>query len=92
MDHYAIAGGADALITFNAADFPQQALTEEGVVRHDPDQFLRTLWQTSPESVAACVEQVRAEAERLSGQPQALRALLKRVGLPRLGKALDMNR
>ncbi|MDH5451754.1 MAG: PIN domain-containing protein, partial [Paracoccaceae bacterium] len=30
----------------------------------------------------------RAEAERLSGQPQPMRALLKRAGLPRLGKAL----
>jgi hypothetical protein len=34
-------------------------------------------------------EAVRAEAERLSGEAQPLRALMKRAGLPRLGKALE---
>jgi hypothetical protein len=33
-------------------------------------------------------EAVRLRAEAASGRPQALRAMLKRAGLPRLGKAL----
>lgn len=84
----AIAGSAEAIITFNAADFPHGVLAGEGVVRRDPDGFLWQLWSTNPASVAQAVEEVRAEAERLSGTPQPLRALLKRARLPRLGKAL----
>jgi hypothetical protein len=35
------------------------------------------------------VESVRTQAERLSGLPQPLRPLLKRAGLPRLGRRLE---
>lgn len=84
----AIGGGADAIVTFNRADFPQGVLAGEGIVRRDPDGFLWELWSHHPETVAAAVEVVRAEAERLSGRPQPVRALMKRAGLPRLGKAL----
>jgi len=84
----AVAGGAEVIVTFNAQDFPRQPLAEEGLARLDPDQFLMALWADQPATVARSVEAVRAEAERLSGQPQPARALLKRAGLPRLGKAL----
>lgn len=85
----AIAGGAEAIVTYNAADFPRATLAGEGLDRRDPDGFLWELWSRDPEPVAEAVEAVRAEAERLSGQPQSLRALLKRVRLHRLGKALQ---
>lgn len=85
----AIAGGADLIVTFNAQDFPRAALAEEGIARMDPDQFLRDLDDRAPRAVRAAVEKVRATAERLSGEPQPLRALLKRARLPRLGKRLD---
>lgn len=85
----AIAGNADAIVTMNAADFPRGVLAGEGIERRDPDGFLWELWSFHPEAVAACAEAVRLEAERLSGQPQPIRALMKRARLPRLGKALD---
>lgn len=85
----AIAGHADLIVTFNAADFPRHTLAEEGLRREDPDSFLIGLWRDAPATVAACVERVRAEAERLSGEAQPLRPLLKRARLPRLGKALE---
>ncbi|MFC2967823.1 RSP_2648 family PIN domain-containing protein [Acidimangrovimonas pyrenivorans] len=84
----AIAGSADVLVTFNAVDFPRRDLAEEGLERLDPDQFLIGLWQDAPEAVAAAAEEVRVEAERLSGEAQPMRRLLKRAKLPRLGKAL----
>ncbi len=84
----AIAGSADGIITFNAVDFPRAALAAEGLTRRDPDGFLWELWSHHPETVVAVTEAVRAEAERLSGQPQPLRGLMKRAKLPRLGKAL----
>lgn len=84
----AITGGADVIVTFNAADFPRHILAEEGIARQDPDQFLLTHHDAAPERVAAVVERVRAEAERLSGEDQPLRPLMKRARLPRLGKRL----
>ncbi len=85
----AIAGHADLIVTFNASDFPRHTLTEEGLKRDDPDHFLLGMWQSYPESVERVVENVRAKAEQLSGEPQPLRPLMKRARLPRLGKALS---
>lgn len=84
----AIAGSADMVLTFNARDFPRQTLHDEGVARQAPDEFLMALWMGTPEVVARCVAQVHAEAARLSGEDLALRPLLKRARLPRLGKVL----
>lgn len=81
----AVGGSAEVIVTFNAQDFPRGLLAEEGVGRVGPDEFLLALDRAA---VAQAAEAVRAEAERLSGQPQAMRALMKRAGLPRLGKAL----
>ena len=83
----AIAGQADILLTLNRRDFPSRVLARHGIVPRDPDGFLFGLWQDHPEVMERVAEDVRAEAERLSGQPQPLRALLKKAGLPRLGKA-----
>lgn len=85
----AITGSADILLTMNASDFPQAVLREEGLTRRDPDQFLRALWADHPDQVAAAVANVRAQAERLSGQPWTTRNLLKKARMPKLGKALE---
>lgn len=85
----AIAGHADLIVTFNARDFPGHLLAEQRIGRTDPDRFLLGLRAGAPETLAAVVETVRAEAERLSGEPQPLRALLKRARLPRLARALS---
>jgi predicted nucleic acid-binding protein len=84
----AISGGAEAIVTFNAADFPRHVLAEDGIARRDPDGLLWELWSADPAPVARVAEAVRAETERLSGRPTPLRGLMKKVGLPRLGKAL----
>lgn len=84
----AIAGHADLIVTFNARDFPRGTLAEEGLAREGPDAFLMDLWLSAPDAIATVVESSRARAEAISGQPQPLRALMKRARLPRLGKAL----
>ncbi len=84
----AMAADADAIVTLNLRDFPGWALAPKGLRAVHPDEFLVELWRAHPAAVAAVVEAVRAEAERLSGEPQPLRALMKRARLPRLGKAL----
>ncbi|MFN6007769.1 MAG: RSP_2648 family PIN domain-containing protein [Paracoccaceae bacterium] len=84
----AIASGADAIITFNAQDFPGHVLAGEGITRRDPDGFLWELHSRHPEAMEQIVESVRAKAEAISGQPVALKGLMKRARLYRLGKAL----
>ena len=84
----AIASGADAIVTFNAQDFPGHVLAAEGIARRDPDGFLWELQSGAPAVMAGIVEAVRAKAEAISGQPVPLKSLLKRARLYRLAKAL----
>lgn len=84
----AIASGADAIVTFNAQDFPGHVLAAEGIARRDPDGFLWELQSRHPEVMARVVEAVRAKAEAISGTPVPLKPLLKRARLFRLAKAL----
>jgi predicted nucleic acid-binding protein len=84
----AIASGADAIVTFNAQDFPGHVLAAEGITRRDPDGFLWELHSRHPDTIAGIAEAVRAKAEAIAGQPVALKALLKRARLHRLAKAM----
>ncbi|MEH7826540.1 RSP_2648 family PIN domain-containing protein [Gemmobacter denitrificans] len=84
----AVGSGADAILTFNASDFPGHVLAAEGIARRDPDGFLWELWSHHPDLVAAAVAEVQAEAERRAGQPVSLKAMLKRIRLGRLARAL----
>jgi hypothetical protein len=86
----AIAGGAEVLLTLNRGDFPGRTLARHGVLLREPDGFLRELLDEGVD-LRAVAAGVQARAERASGRPQALRALLRRAGLPRLGKALAMQ-
>jgi len=85
----AIAGHADAILTFNAVDFPRHVLAAEGLQRRDPDGFLWELWSHHPVAVSTVIARVHARAEQISGRALPLRALLKRAQLPRLGRALQ---
>lgn len=84
----AISAHADAIITFNARDFPRGVLADEGLLRLDPDLFLMQLHARQPGEVAEVVAGVHATAERMLGQTIPLKSLMKRANLRRLGKAL----
>lgn len=84
----AIAGRAATLLTCNRADFPTRTLARYAILLREPDGFLTELLHAGID-IAAVVQAVRAKAERISGRPQPLRPLLKRAGLPRLGKLLE---
>lgn len=84
----AVAGGADVIVTWNAADFPRGLLRAEGLDRRDPDGFLWDLWSGDPAGVGAVLQGVRARAEAKAGSPVELPPLLKRARLPRLARAL----
>ena len=83
----AIAGGAGLLMTLNRADFPARTLARHGLVLREPDGYLSELLSEGVD-IRGVAAGVQARAERASGRPQPMRALLKRAGLPRLGKAL----
>lgn len=86
----AIAAGADAIVTFNASDFPRHVLASEGVERRDPDGFLWELWSADPVAVGDVVARVHGVAEAMAGQPLSLKALLKRARLGRLARAMGV--
>lgn len=82
----AISGGAGVIVTRNRGDFPTRALARHGILLREPDGFLLEIHAET--GLGAVAEVVRRRAEAVSGRPQALRAMLKRSGLPRLGKTL----
>ncbi|MGY6633235.1 MAG: RSP_2648 family PIN domain-containing protein [Alkalilacustris sp.] len=84
----AIAGGATGIVTANLRDFPAATLAPHGLRAEAPDTLLMRLWLAHPAAVEGAVAAAAARAEALSGQPRPLRALLRRAGFPRLGKAL----
>lgn len=84
----AIASGSDAILTFNASDFPGHVLAAEGITRRDPDGFLWELWSHHPQAMQAALAATHAEAEAMAGAPVSLKALLKRNRLNRLAKAI----
>ena len=77
----AIAGGAGTLVTLNRADFPSRTLARHGVLLRDPDGLLVEMLGEGIDLGPV------AEAAR-RGREAGVRAVLKRAGLPRLGKAL----
>lgn len=86
-----LAGRADVVLTRNLRDFPARALAPHGLQAEAPDGFLMGLWLADPAPVEAVVRAVQADTARHSGRAQPLRALLKRAGLPRLGRALQVE-
>jgi len=86
----AITGGAGVIVTMNLKDFPRRVLAGHGLAPVHPDAFLLGLFGQAPALVTGVASDVRAEAERLSGQHWPMRKLMKKARLPRLGKRLEI--
>lgn len=80
----AVAGGAGTLVTLNLRDFPGRTLARHGVLARHPDGFLLDFVADGPD-LAGTAREVR---DRLGREATGLRPMLKRAGMPRLGKAL----
>ncbi len=85
----AIKGQAQELVTANLKDFPTRTLARYGIVRRDPDGFLLEFAQNQPETFQEIIEKLRQTAIAMQGENLPLRPLLRKAGLPRLGKFLD---
>lgn len=80
----AAAAGATTLLTFNLRDFPARRLGGLAIAPRHPDGFLWELLGREPVAMRRLIDDVVAAAGR---EPSEGRKLLKRSGLPRLGKA-----
>lgn len=74
----AIAGGAQAVVTFNTKDFPADALAATEVIARHPDDFLLDQLDLLP-SLALSV--LRGQAADMNKPPSDLAGLLSRLGL-----------
>lgn len=79
----AIAGQADALVTYNLKDFPGRTLAQHGVTLWHPDVFLLEALRDAETAM------VTTTAARLAQLDLSPRAALKRARLPRFGKAIE---
>ena len=84
----AIDGGADELLTLNLKDFPTRALSDEGILRRDPDSFLLEAYHADKDELKRIVDDVLVRAQSHGIDVSNPRALLKKARLPRLAKAL----
>lgn len=84
----AIAASADAIITWNTRDFPQEALAPYGVRAQTPDDLVSDLVCIDSAAVWACVQQiVEARIRRPQSSADVLRQL-ERDGLRRAAAKL----
>jgi predicted nucleic acid-binding protein len=65
----AIHGGAQAIVTYNLADFPESELTKHNVAAIHPDEFVLDLVDLDSQVVLSCVQR---SLQRLKNPPLAM--------------------
>ncbi|MFE2291233.1 hypothetical protein [Streptomyces sp. NPDC059452] len=78
----AVAAGAEALITWNLADFPASDLAERGVRVTDPDAYLCGLYKELPHEVTEAVVRLSGEKRNPPVTLADAVARLAKAGLP----------
>lgn len=78
----AIAGPADAIVTFNLKDFQPDVLDLRKIVAIHPDDFVLNQLELRPYEVLPAVKKKRARLTRPPRSAAELIAMLERSGLP----------
>jgi hypothetical protein len=78
----AIAGHADATVTFNLKDFPSDDLDPHQIEAIHPDDFVLNQLELRPYEALAAVKKMRARLNRPPQTAAELIATLERSGLP----------
>lgn len=78
----AIAGHADAIVTFNLKDFPADAFDPHQIEAVHPDDFMLNQLELRPYEALAAVKKMRARLNRPPQTAAELIATLERSGLP----------
>jgi predicted nucleic acid-binding protein len=76
-----IESGADAVITWNLADFPDSAMKEHGIEVQTPDQLIGTLLDKRLEQVLATMRHHRTSLKNPPKNPEAYLETLALQGL-----------
>jgi hypothetical protein len=87
----ALRAGAKLILTFNLADFPQDALAPHGVEARHPDHLFVELLDADMDGFC---EAVRQQRQGLKNPPMSVEALLARLetaGLPRTAARLRQH-
>lgn len=84
----AIRSHADAIVTFNLADFPDEALAAYGVEAIHPDDFVMYQLDLAPNIVCAAAKRHRASLQNPSKSVADYLESLERQGLPQTVSAL----
>jgi hypothetical protein len=84
----AIRAGADAIVTFNLADFPDEALAPYRVLELHPDAFVAQPLDEAAERVRVDAGRQRASLKNPPKSAEEYLAILGRVGLPRSASRL----
>lgn len=72
---------ADVIVTFNLRDFPEQALTANGIEALHPDDFLKYQLDLAPNIVCAAVKRHRASLKKPPKDVEEYLATLEAQGL-----------
>jgi predicted nucleic acid-binding protein len=84
----AIRAGADAIVTFNLADFPAEVLAEFDLEALHPDDLLERLIDLDVEAVCAAARQDRVSLKNPPKSVDEYLTDLERAGIPRTVAAL----
>ncbi len=85
----ALKGQAQVILTANLRDFPGRTLARYDITARAPDSLLLEMLDDNV-AVAQVAREVQDRTQVISGREQPLRSLMKRAGLPRLGKRLTV--
>jgi predicted nucleic acid-binding protein len=85
----AIAGGAEAIVTWNQADFPAEALAAHGVRVCTPDYYLCDLIDAWPAEILDTVLRLAGEKRHPTMTPVDLTIILAKAGVPAFAQRLQ---
>ena len=88
----AIRSNADAIVTFNLKDFPQEALTPYDIEVIHPDDFIIYQIEFSPERTCDAFKRQRITKYRPPIEVEDMLQQLRRCGLPQTAQTLERYR
>lgn len=84
----AIAGHADAIVTINLKDFPEEVLAPHGIEAQHPDDFLMNQLELRPFDALEIIKRVRGRMRNPARSAADLIEMLGKNGLPQTAQYL----
>ncbi len=87
----AIAGHADAIVTINLKDFPEEVLAQHGVEAQHPDDFVMNQLELRPFDALEVIKRVRARMKNPARSGADLIEMFEKNGLPQTAQYLKLR-